>query len=75
MKQGPATLLAVGFDATGRVTPDPERPCKMTHGAVVADAGGLPAAVVPAGVALVQLEPIVLVPAHVQQRHAKRTLA
>lgn len=39
-----------------------------THRAVVPNAGGFPAPVVPARVALVELEAVVLVPADVQQR-------
>ena len=42
---------------------------------IVANACGLPAAIVPTGITLVQLEPIVRVPAHVQDGHSKRTLA
>lgn len=45
-----------------------------TYSAVVPDARGLPAAVVSTGVALVELEAVVLVPAHVEQRHSEGTL-
>lgn len=44
---------------------------KCTYSAVVANACCLPAAVVAAGVTLVQLETIVFVPAHVEQRDTK----
>ena len=44
---------------------------RRTYGTIVADTGGLPASVVAAGVTLVELETIVFVPTHVQQRHAK----
>lgn len=46
-----------------------------THSAVVSDARGLPAAVVATGVALVQLEAVVFVPAHVEQRDTKRSFS
>lgn len=43
----------------------------QTYSTVIANAGRLPASVVTTGVTLVELEPIVFVPAHVQQRHTK----
>lgn len=42
-----------------------------THSAVVPDACSLPAAVVSTGVALVELEAVVFIPAHVEQRDTK----
>ena len=45
------------------------------HLMIVADTGGLPAAIVATGITLVQLEPIVGVPAHVQNGDSERTLA
>lgn len=42
-----------------------------TYSTVVADAGCLPASVVATGIALVELEAVMLVPAHVQQRNAE----
>lgn len=45
-----------------------------TYSAVVANTGGLPASVVAAGVALIQLKTVVFVPAHVEQGNAKRSL-
>ena len=42
---------------------------------IVADAGGLPSSVVSGGIGLVELEAVVLVPAHVEERHTKRALA
>lgn len=47
---------------------------KQAYRTVVADASSLPASIVPTGVTLVQLEAVVFVPAHVQQRHSKRPL-
>lgn len=46
----------------------------QTYRAVVPNTGCLPASIVAAGVTLVQLEAIVFVPAHVQQRDTKRPL-
>lgn len=42
---------------------------------VIADASGLPAAVVAARIALIQLIAELFVPAHVENRHAKGTFA
>ena len=42
---------------------------------IVADAGGLPSSVVSGGIGLVELEAVVLVPAHVEERHTERALA
>ena len=42
---------------------------------VVSDARGFPSSVVATGVTLVQLEAIVWIPPHVEDRDAKRTLA
>lgn len=47
----------------------------QTYSTVVADTGCLPASIVATGVTLVQLEAVVFVPAHVQQRNTKRPLA
>lgn len=46
----------------------------QTYSTVVANTGCLPASVVAAGVTLIQLKTIVFVPAHVEQRNAKRSL-
>ena len=40
-------------------------PCPYTYSTIVANAGGLPAAVVSTGVALVELEAIVRIPSHI----------
>ena len=45
----------------------------LPHLVVVTDAGGLPAAIVTAGVALVELKPKVWIPSHVEDRHTERT--
>ena len=45
-----------------------------TDGAVVSNARGFPPSVVTTWIRLVELEAMVLVPANVQDRHAKRTL-
>ena len=47
----------------------------LTYGAGISYAGGFPSAVVSAGVALVELEAVVLVPAHVEEGDAERPLA
>lgn len=46
----------------------------QTYSTVVANTGCLPASVVAAGVTLIELKTIVFVPAHVEQRNAKRSL-
>ena len=48
---------------------------RETYSTVVPDAGGLPASVVSTGVTLVELEAVVFVPAHVEQRDSKGTLS
>lgn len=46
----------------------------QTYSAVVANTGCLPASIVAAGVALVQLEAVMFIPAHVEKRDTKRPL-
>lgn len=48
---------------------------RKTHRAVVSDAGGFPAPIIPAGITLVELKAVVLIPANVQQGDTKGTLA